>query len=230
MKAKLKPIIIIVLILFMISIFFICNKLKKTENVNNQENQAIAELKNETGVTGNEEIYEIVNESNNTPILSVKEDIKFKVAVAAIFKGEKPKLEEVDKIISTNNLYKNGIYVSENSREEFLRIITKNTKNKYRINNEGYLEYEKTESENDNDKQIIEMIDSNKLYIINISFECYTIDDVSGEIVDYPFEIMDPYQICQSYKSSDKIVITITTNSKKKVNDEDIFNELLSYK
>lgn len=230
MKAKLKPIIIIVLILFMISIFFICNKLKKTENVNNEENQAIAELKNETGVTGNEEIYEIVNESNNTPILSVKEDIKFKAAVAAIFKGEKPKLEEVDKIISTNNLYKNGIYVSENSRKEFLRIITKNTKNKYRINNEGYLEYEKTESENDNDKQIIEMIDSNKLYIINISFECYTIDDVSGEIVDYPFEIMDPYQICQSYKSSDKIVITITTNSKKKVNDEDIFNELLSYK
>ncbi len=233
MKTKLKQIIviiIIVLILLVFSIFLIYkNKSEKKENKNSiEENQIISELKNETGITGNEEIYEVISEDNNTSTLSVKEDVKFKVALAGMFKGGKPEFEELDKIVDKNNLIKTGIYISENSREKFLSLVQKFTQNTYKINEDGYIEYESTQDGNINDKKLKGIMDSDRLLIISFSDVCYTIDDVSGNIIDYPFELMDPYQITQIYKSGNKSIAFVTTNSKKKISDEDIFNELLT--
>lgn len=246
MKTKLKPIIgiiIIVLILLMFSIFLIYkNKSEENENKNEikenqiiteleneiKENQIITELKNEIGVTGNEEIYEVINTDTNTPILNVKENIKFKVALAGMFKNTKPEFEELDKIINENNFYKTGIYIAENSREKFLKLVQKFTQNTYKIDEEGYLECESVENENLNDKKLKEIINLDKLFIISFSDICYTVDDVTGDIIDYPFELMDPYQICKIYKSENKSIVFVTTNSRKKLSDEDIFNELLT--
>lgn len=233
MKDKLKPIIviiIIVLILLMFSIFLIYkNKSKENENKNDiKEKQIISELKNEIGVAGNEEIYEIIDENTYTPILSVKEEVKFKVALAGMFKKSKPEYEELDEIINENNLLENGIYIEENSRERFLKLISQFTENTYKINEKGYLEYESVQNENSNDKKLRKIISADKLLIINFSYMCYTIDDVSGDITDYPFEMMDPYQICQIYRNENKFIVFVTTNSKQKISDEDIFNELLT--
>ena len=233
MKTKLKPIIgviVIILILLMFSIFLnYKNKSGEKENKNDiKEKQIISELKNETGVTGNEEIYEVINEDSNTPILNVKEDIKFKVAWAGMLKDKKPEFEELDKIINENKFYKTGIYIAKNSREKFLKLIQKFTQNTYKISKDGYLEYDSVQNENLNDKQLKEIINLDKLFIISFSDICYTVDDVTGDIIDYPFELMDPYQICQIYKSENKSIVFVTTNSKKKLSDEDIFNELLT--
>lgn len=233
MKTKLKPIIgiiVIVLILLMFSIFLSYkNKSEEKENKNDiKEKQIISELKNKTGATGNEEIYEVINTDTNTPILNVKENIKFKVALAGMFKNTKPEFEELDKILNENNFYKTGIYIAKDSREKFLKLIQKFTQNKYKISEKGYLECESVQNENLNDKQLKEIINSDKLFIISFSDICYTVDDVTGDIIDYPFELMDPYQICQIYKSENKSIVFVTTNSKKKLSDEDIFNELLT--
>ena len=233
MKTKLKSIIIsiiIVLILLMFSIFLSYkNKSKENENKNEiKENQIITELKNEIGVTGNEEIYEIINEGVNTPILNVKEDIKFKIALAGMLKETKPEFEEVDKIISENNFSKNGIYIAKNSREKFLELVQKFTHSTYKISEDGYLECTSVQNENSNDKQLKEIMNSDNLFIISFSDTCYTVDEVSGDIIDYPFELMDPYQICQIYKSENKFIVFVTTNSRNKLSDEDIFNELLT--
>lgn len=233
MKKKLKSVIIsiiIVLILLMFSIFLIYkNKSKENENKNEiKENQIITELKNEIGVTGNEEIYEIINEGGNTPILNVKEDIKFKISLAGMFKETKPEFEEVDKIISENNFSKNGIYIAKNSRENFLELVQEFTHSTYKISEDGYLECTSVQNENSNDKQLKEIMNSDNLFIISFSDTCYTVDEVSGDIIDYPFELMDPYQICQIYKSENKFIVFVTTNSRNKLSDEDIFNELLT--
>lgn len=235
MKTKLKPIIIIIIIALILSLFSIFliykNKSEENENKNDiKENQIITELKNETGVTGNEEIYEIIEEDSETPILNVKEDIKFKVALAGMFKQSKPEFEEVDKVITENNFTKKGIYIAENSRGKFLTLIGKFTQNTYEISEDGYLECKSVQNENLNDKQLKEIMNSDSLFIIDFSDICYTVDEVSGDIIDYPFELMDPYQICQIYKSENKFMVFVTTNSRNKLSDEDIFNELLTLK
>lgn len=233
MKTKLKLIILIIiitLILLMFSIFLIY-KSKPEENENKnyiKENQIIAELKNETGIIGNEEIYEIIEKNSDTPILNVKEDVKFKVALAGMFKEEKPGFEEIDKIITKNILTRKGVYIASGSREKFLTLIRKFTKSTYQISEDGYLECKNMQNENLNDKQLKEIINSDTLFIIDFSDICYTVDEVSGDIIDYPFELMDPYQICQIYKSENKFIVFVTTNSRNKLSEEDIFNELLT--
>lgn len=229
MKEKTKIVIMIIVIILIFLIVLIKNKnLKRSVDNEITENQIISDLKNKTGVTGKEDIYEVINESNNVQSLNVKEDIKFKVALAGMLKQSKPEFEEIDKIIKEKHLSKNGMYINTNSRKKFLTLITKFTESKYKINEEGYLEIINDSIENDNDKKIKNMINSNELFIIDFSDKCYTIDEVSGQIIDYPFELMDPYQVFQMYRQENQNIVFVTTNTKDKLEDEEIFNELMT--
>ena len=78
-------------------------------------------------------------------------------------------------------------------------------------------------------KQLEKMINSNKLYIINITGIAYQRDYISGEIVEYPFEEMDPEQILETYQDENNIILEITTNKKQKLTDEEILETIVKY-
>ena len=73
------------------------------------------------------------------------------------------------------------------------------------------------------------MINSDKLYIINMTGIAYERDYISGEIVEYPFEDMDPYQVVEPYQKENKIILEITTNKNKKLTEKEILETIISY-
>jgi len=52
-----------------------------------QENVTVDEIKNETGATGNSNIYEIQQEYDGRNVVTVKANIKYKVAFAGMIKN-----------------------------------------------------------------------------------------------------------------------------------------------
>ena len=73
------------------------------------------------------------------------------------------------------------------------------------------------------------MIKSDKLYIINITGVAYERDYISGEIVEYPFEDMDPEQVVEFYENGNKKILEITTNKKQELLDKEILEEITLY-
>ena len=68
---------------------------------------------------------------------------------------------------------------------------------------------------------------SDKQFIIDISGTCYVRDEMSGDIVEYPFEKMDPNQIMELYKNDNSTILEISTNSKGKISNVDILKTII---
>ena len=62
-----------------------------------------------------------------------------------------------------------------------------------------------------------------------MSGTCYMRDDVSGEIIEYPFEEMDPYQLIEPFSDENNIIFVMTTNSENLMTDEEMLDGLLAY-
>lgn len=227
MKKKIILLSIIFLIFIMAIYIFATIKNKNNEKTQNEYIQTIENLKKDIGVTGNSKIYNVAEDKNGEQVLYVKEDIKFKVALAGILKEQQPEKDEIDNILLQHKFVKNGIFIAEKSRNDFLKFIESYTKSIYKIDENGFLYVDIANEMNDNDKKIQKAINSNKLYVIDFSDKCYIVDDVTGDIVDYPFEIMDPYQSYQMYSSRNQMVIFITNNSKNKLSNDEIFDEVI---
>ena len=50
---------------------------------------------------------------------------------------------------------------------------------------------------------------------------------MSGDIVEYPFEKMDPNQIMELYKNDNSTILEISTNSKGKISNVDILKTII---
>lgn len=225
MKNNVKIILIIlILVLLIIGIFFYLKKNEDKEE--KQDFGQINELKKEIGITGDEQLYEVVNLGNNEQTLAVKENVKFKSSLAGMIKNSKPEIQEIDNIVSNFKFRDKGIYINKKSREKFLGLIAKFTNCKYEIDNDGYLKVVQQNNMNENDKKINNELNSDELLIIDFTPFCYIVDDVTGTIIDYPFEMMDPFQVCQIYTQGKKKIMFVTTNGKQKLKEEDIFNEM----
>ncbi len=98
----------------------------------------------------------------------------------------------------------------------------------FSITNEGYLKINSS-AENEISKKLENMIKSDKLYIINITGKAYERDYISGEIVEYPFEDMDPTQILEIYEKENQIILEVTTNKNKKLSDREILEAIVQY-
>lgn len=234
---------LIILILIFIIIFFGIKNNKfwvKTENnlvdeQNLEENslieqsvEKVEEIKNEIGITGNTELYEIQKGYDDKEIAVIKPNIKYKVAFAGMIKKQKPEMNELDNIIETNHPKNNGIWIENNSREKMLKIIKNNTKSTYKIDDDGYLKIINKNMQNDNDIALEKIINSNKLFILNISSICYIIDDISGEILDFNFEKLDMFQNYEYFTDENRNIIFITENSKNILDETEIFQSLLN--
>ena len=73
------------------------------------------------------------------------------------------------------------------------------------------------------------MENSNKLYIINMTGIAYERDYISGEIIEYPFEDMDPTQELELYQNEDAIILEVTSNKNKKLTDKEILETIVQY-
>ena len=106
-------------------------------------------------------------------------------------------------------------------------VLQENNINNFSINKNGYLESNKKDIQTEQEKQLKEMIDSNKLYIIDMSGKTYQRDYLTGEIVEYPFEDMDPYQIIEPYKIENSAILAITSNKENKLEQKEILDAIL---
>lgn len=205
------------------------NKVDKNQKNEIEENDIskIEEMKQEIGSKADTSIYKIEEELGGRKILQIKSSVQFSVDLAGILKGSKPEETEIDELIKKMPV-KSGIWISENSRDRFLKLLNDNKINNFKISTDGYL-INSGNNENNIAKKIEDMIKSNKLYIINIKGTSYQRDYISGEIVEYPFEEMDPNQIIEPYQNEDSIILEITSNSSKRISDEEILDSIVSF-
>lgn len=222
-------IVIAIIVIVAITIYTNSNKTKHEDLVATDPNNdeiTVEDLKNELGATGTEDIYTVAEDIDGRKILAVKPSLEYSVAVAGILnEGKAFEFEDIDKI--TEKAPQNyGVWVSENSRQDFTKMINELTDSEYYVDNNGYLQA-KEEKNNNYDNAINKLINGNKLYIIDISGKCYTIESMTGEIIESPFEEMDPYQTYQYYEDNDKMAIVITTNKDKKLTNAEIIDSII---
>lgn len=223
-----KIIIIIFCIVIIIGLGVVgCLKQKTSNEISKEE---VNDLKEDIGVSGDTDLYQIQTEYDGNKTLDIKPEIQYKVAFAGIIEQKVPKLENVDTIFNKNYPKNYGVWIDSTSREKFLTMLKENTNNEYEITEEGFLKIKKENNSTDIDNSLKEMIQSNKRYIITISGIYYEIDRVTGEILDNFYEDMDPMQATKSVDNKDDIIIYLTTNTEKRLTTKEILYELISYK
>lgn len=252
MKKNLKKIILILILLALIVIggIVLANK-KKIKNVNVNDNkqteentpkvenkekdeipekeqeQIIEEIKEDVGATGDNDLYEVKEGYDNQKTISIKSSVKYKVAFAGMIKDRQPNKNELDEIMEENHPQKAGIWIYEKDRKNFLDLLKNITKSEYEITSDGYLKIVDIKNTNENDKKIQKIINGDKLFVIRISSICYIIDDITGEILDYNFEQIDEYQTYEYFKDEDKMIIFITQNKEKQLEEKEIIQSII---
>lgn len=204
--------IIIILISLFMMVFIIKQQEQKTNILNNEyiykinenievNNTLINNLKENYGITGNTDIYEVREEIDGSDVLTVKAGIKYKVAFAGMIKSSKPELSELEQILQEHPT-KTGIWIEKDSRNKIITFLkdNKNINSRYDIDEEGYLKIQEKNNQTEYDKNIEKYINSERTYLLNISSLCYIVDDITGEILDYSFEKMYKYQIYEYFK------------------------------
>lgn len=239
MKKTIKILVLILIVIVIgISIKYIKkvknkNKIDKTYNEMKQNSlmynntATVDDLKEEYGMSGNDDLYDVETEYDGRQVLKVKATENFKVAFTGLVKGTKNSIENSSEIFESEYPTENGIWIEKNSREKIEKYLNENMKSKYKINEKGYLTIsEKKSSKEDN--EIEKIINGNKQYIIGISGINYYIDALTGEAVDNPFEELDKYQTYAYCQDEDKMVIFITENKSKALQNSEIFESVLA--
>lgn len=220
-------IIVILIIINIIGIKKIEPREQNEEKIIANDKNLINEIKEEINATGDTNIYEVKKEYDGRKIIQIKPNIQFETALAGILKNAMFEEDEIETLLENKPKY-NGIWISNNSREKFLELLEKNNIDNYIIDENGYLKLEKTNSNQQEENTIIEnAIKSDNLYIIDITGTSYIRDEITGNITQYPFEKMDPYQILNTYDNENATILEITTNEKNKVSNKDILQEIL---
>lgn len=231
---KIIPIIIICILTIIIIAFITSNSHEDIVDVNNTTNNEIKydtniieNIKNEINSTADTNMFQVETEYDGRPIIQIKPEIQYTTVLAGIIENKKPEESEIEEILKKAPT-ETGVWISEQSRENFLNLLSKNNINNFSIDDNGYLKIDKTSNDN-NSKQLENMINSEYLYIIDMSGTCYMRDDVSGEIIEYPFEEMDPYQLIEPFSDENNIIFVMTTNSESLMTDEEMLDGLLAY-
>ena len=244
MKNKIL-IVIIVLILIIVCITIINNlnnNKDKNETIENnyttidknqisyKENVTVNDLKNDYGIKGDSNIYEIQTEYDGRKVLTVKSNLKYKVAFSGLIKNKTPIFEELDEIMQNNYPQKKGIWVEKNSRNKILNILNNSDKLNavYNINTEGYLVIDENNNQTQMDEKIKNSINGDNQVILAISSICYIVDDVTGDILDYNFENMDKFQTYEYLKDSNNKIIFITENKLNQISNDNILEDIIN--
>ena len=230
--------IFLCVIMLYIIIFIFINKYKKSKTWENQyynidkneiqynDDISIEEIKENTGITGENELYQIDTEYDGRKVLNIKSSIKFEVAFLGIIKQSKPELEELDRVFDENYPNKNGIWISKQSRGRFIELIKESMNSEYEVDGEGFLTIKDDSNQSENDKKLKAIINSNKKIIIDINDFDYEVDVVTGEVVEYPFEQLG--DIIDIIQNDNEKIIVITKNEKNNFSSREIIDIFLS--
>ena len=232
MKNKIIIFVIAIVILFAIIGLGLYNK-NKVKEENKTISEEISEQKSEEGANNIEEeeeentivdpnMYQEEEEYDGRKIVQIKPDVQYETALAGILKNGKPKESEIKELLK-NRPTKSGVWVSKQSRDKFLKFLEKNNITGYEFDEEGYLK-EKQGKTNNN---ITNAINSNNLYILDIAGKSYDRDELTGKIIEYPFEEMEPDQATEIYSVKNSTIIVITTNSNGILSDKEILQDIL---
>ena len=184
------------------------------------------------------DLFEMSKEYDGKEIKTIKASYQYKVALAGIIKNSMPYYSEIDSIYN-NFLKKSGIWISPNSREKFLQIVNDNTNNRFSIDTDGYLIENKKEKqnstysnkdvskENENYQKLVEYINEDKNIVIDINSVDYGIDEVTGKIIEYPFEKLDETQTMDIIQNNENKIFILTNNLNNKLTDKEIFNDFI---
>lgn len=221
-----KRYIVIFIVLIMLCLIFWIIKARKTKDevINNAVNQ-IEEIKNETGIIGDSSLYEVSKDESGNQIISIKADLQYKVALAGTITHEKPDISKLDEKF-LNLSQEKGIWIEEESREKFLKLLSDVSQAGYYINEDGYLRINNKDKD-EYSKKIDRSIKENKLIRIAITSFYYTLDSVTGEVGEFPYEDADPYQMYEFFEAENERLLLITTNNKKQFTSQEIIDEIL---
>lgn len=203
------------------------NDVKEENRVDTATTEEIENMKKVINSTADTSIYQVEQESDGRKILQIKPEVQFGVDLVGIIKNAKPEEKELQELIKrapTNN----GVWISSQSRYAFMQLLNENNIENFSITEEGYLKID-SQAENEISKKIENMINNNKLYIINMTGIAYERDYISGEIVEYPFEDMDPTQIIEPYRNENTIILEVTTNKRNKLTSKEILETIVQY-
>ena len=237
-------ILIIIICLIVFSIILIKNNGNNATNENNfvndysninkenetsyQENTTVGELKNETGLTGDDSLYQIDTEFDGRKILNIKADIQYKVALAGVLQNSMPEYDNIDNIIEEAALTKTGIWIEKNSREKFINLLENITESQYEVSEDGFLNVVNKEKQNEYDKKIEEIINGENQYLIQITDKYYELDTVTGEVTEYPYQRLDSYQTYDVVESENNRIYFLNTNDQNKLSNEDIIKDVIN--
>lgn len=231
-----KKIFVIITILIVVAIFlviiFVNHEIKQSNgkgNVvenqvenENSENETIEELKKSVNATADSNIYEVGTEYDGRQVLSVKSSTSFNVAFAGTINKDLKTVEEANNTIKEKIPTKTGIYLKDENNE-FLKYINEYCLSKYNVTEDGYLAIKEDKEKNEFDSIIQNAIKNQKTYFIYCDGEIKNIDNITGEIMNYDFENIDPYQAYEYIQDNDKIFIELSTNKKNKLTSKEIF-------
>ena len=237
-------ILVIIICLIVFSIILIKNNGNNATNENNfvndysninkenetsyQENTTVGELKNETGLTGDDSLYQIDTEFDGRKILNIKADIQYKVALAGVLQNSMPEYDNIDNIIEEAALTKTGIWIEKNSREKFINLLENITESQYEVSEDGFLNVVNKEKQNEYDKKIEEIINGENQYLIKITDKYYELDTVTGEVTEYPYQRLDSYQTYDVVESENNRIYFLNTNDQNKLSNEDIIKDVIN--
>lgn len=106
-----------------------------------------------------------------------------------------------------------------------LKLLNENLQTKYSIDKDGYLNIVDKSKQNEKDKKIEQNIKSNKKIILDICDFDYEVDNVSGEIVEYPFSQLG--DIIDIVRDNEDKIIVIAESQIKNINDNEIVETLI---
>lgn len=203
---------------------------EKNQNsiLNDVSEQKIENIKDDLGYNNvNSEMYEIKSEYDGREVIVIKPDIQYKVAIAGAIKNEKPEFSELDKLIEQVP-NKSGIWITKKSREKLLNILKQLTNSNYVIDEDGYLVQEQYDNSNEIDVKIKQIIDKKKLFVIDINSITYIVDEVTGNIEEYPFVEIDSKTPYELFEAKNALLYILNSNENKKLNDQYIIQEVLN--
>ena len=207
------------------------NEIKSDEFMNrivSTDSNEINAIKNEINATGQTDIYQIEEEYDGRKIIQVKPDVQYQVALAGIIKNGIPAEDEINTILeqAPNS---SGMWISESSREKFMELLNSNNIVDFEITNEGYLKCNKQENLTEQEEKLKDMAESDKLYVIDVSGKTYQRDYISGEVIEYPFEEMDPYQVLEPYEIENSIILGVTSYKENRLSNKEILDAIIAY-
>ena len=143
---KIIPIIIICILIIIIIAFITSNSHEDVVDVNNTTNNEIKydtniieNIKNEINSTADTNMFQVETEYDGRPIIQIKPEIQYTTVLAGIIENKKPEESEIEEILKKAPT-ETGVWISEQSRENFLNLLSKNNINNYLID---YNHYEK---------------------------------------------------------------------------------------